>query len=265
MRITVMETDLARLLQRFFCERLIQQQHASARTVSSYRDTFRLLLAFAVQQRQRDISLLCLQDLDAALVLAFLNHLETQRHNAIRTRNARLAAIRAFLQYAALQAPNALATIQSVLAIPMKRFARPLIGYLSHAEIEAILAAPDATSWSGRRDRLLLLLLYNTGARVSELIAIRCADLDLAQRAAVQLHGKGRKERAVPLWQRTAVQVREWLRSPAAARDANAPLPAQDRCSRLPRQPVIRRSCRCLARPRSAARAGQLRIIRDWP
>ena len=210
---TALATDLARRLQGFFCERLIEQQHASARTVASYRDTFRLLLAFLAQQRQRDVGSLCLQDLDAAVVLAFLNQLETQRNNGIRTRNARLAAIRAFLHYAALQEPAALASIQPVLAIPMKRFERPLIGFLSREEIEAILAAPDAATWSGRRDRLLFLLLYNTGARVSEVIAIRRGDLDLAQGAVVHLHGKGRKERAVPLWKRTATQLRAWLRT----------------------------------------------------
>lgn len=225
MRITTVDTDLARLLQRFFYERLIEQQHVSARTIASYRDTFRLLLTYAEQQCQRAASTLCLQDLDATLVLGFLTHLETQRHNAIRTRNARLAAIRAFLHYAALQEPSALATIQSVLAIPMKRFERPLIGFLSREEIEAILEAPDATCWSGRRDRLLLLLLYNTGARVSEVIAIRRSDLDLGHSTSVQLHGKGRKERAVPLWKRTAAQVRDWLRRQSSAEPSQPLLP----------------------------------------
>lgn len=212
MCITAVETDLARLLQRFFYERLIEQQHVSARTVASYRDTFRLLLAYAESVCRRKAGALCLRDLDATLVLGFLSHLETQRHNTIRTRNVRLAAIRAFLHYAALQEPSALATIQSVLAIPMKRFERPLIGFLSREEIEAILAAPEATCWSGRRDRLLFLLLYNTGARVSEVIAIRHGDLALGHGPSVQLHGKGRKERAVPLWTRTAAQVRDWQR-----------------------------------------------------
>jgi site-specific recombinase XerD len=225
MRITTVDTDLARLLQRFFYERLIEQQHVSARTIASYRDTFRLLLTYAEQQCQRAASTLCLQDLDATLVLGFLTHLETQRHNAIRTRNARLAAIRAFLHYAALQEPSALATIQPVLAIPMKRFERPLIGFLAREEIEAILEAPDATCWSGRRDRLLLLLLYNTGARVSEVIAIRRSDLDLGHSTSVHLHGKGRKERAVPLWTRTAVQVRDWLRSQPSAEPSQPLLP----------------------------------------
>lgn len=225
MRMNAVETDLARLLQRFFYERLIAQQHVSARTVASYRDTFRLLLTYAEQQCQRAVSTLSLRDLDTRLILGFLTHLETQRHNVIRTRNARLAAIRAFLHYAALQEPSALATIQPVLAIPMKRFERPLIGFLTGEEMEAILAAPDPTCWSGCRDRLLLLLLYNTGARVSEVTAICHQDLDLVQHPAVHLHGKGRKERAVPLWTRTAAQVRDWLRSQPSVEPSQPLLP----------------------------------------
>jgi integrase/recombinase XerD len=213
MGMSALETDLARLLQRFFLERLVQQQHVSPRTIASYRDTFRLLLAFAEQHLQRAVATLCLQDLDRALVLAFLNHLETQRHNCIRSRNARLAAIRAFLHDAALQEPSALAQIQPVLAIPMKRFERPLVGFLSREEMEAILAAPDPATWSGRRDRLLLLLLYNTGARVSEVTALTRGDIDLPHGRAVHLHGKGRKERVVPLWKRTAEPLREWMRA----------------------------------------------------
>jgi site-specific recombinase XerD len=144
-------------------------------------------------------------------LLAFLDHLETQRQNCIRSRNVRLAAIRAFLHYAALQEPAALAQVQRVLAIPMKRFARPLVGFLSHEEMEAILSAPDAQTWAGRRDRLLLLLLYNTGARVSEPIAIQRRDVDLQHSGAVHLHGKGRKERVLPLWKRTTAPLRAWM------------------------------------------------------
>lgn len=211
MRSTTSETDLARLLQRFFYQRLQQQQHLSARTVASYRDSFRLLFRFAEQHLGRDVNTLCLQDLDVSLVLAFLDHLETHRHNCIRTRNARFAAIRAFLHYVALQEPALLAQVQRVLAIPMKRFERPLVGFLSRDEMEAILAAPDASTWTGQRDHLLLLLLYNTGARVSELISIRRDDVDTQHAQAVQLHGKGRKERVVPLWKRTAQKLDGWI------------------------------------------------------
>lgn len=211
MRSTTSETDLARLVQQFFYQRLQQQQHLSARTVTSYRDTFRLLFRFAEQHLGRNVSTLCLHDLDVSLVLAFLDHLETHRYNCIRSRNARFAAIRAFLHYVALQEPAFLAQVQRVMAIPMKRFERPQVGFLSRDEMEAILAAPDTDTWTGQRDSLLLLLLYNTGARVSELIGIRRGDVDTQHAKAIQLHGKGRKERAVPLWKRTAQKLDEWM------------------------------------------------------
>ncbi len=204
-------TDLARLLQQFFCQRLLQQQRASPQTISSYRDTFRLLLRFAEQHLGRSVSTLCLRDRDVELVLAFLDHLEGTRGNSVRSRNARFAAIRAFLHYAALQEPTALVQIQRVMAIPMKRFDRPLVGFLSGEEMEAIIRAPDPGTWSGQRDQLLLLMLYNTGARVSELIGIHRSDVDSPAYRAVQLHGKGRKQRILPLWQRTTQLLRAWL------------------------------------------------------
>lgn len=201
----------ARLLQQFFLDRLLQQRNASAQTVASYRDTFRLLLQFAERQLHKPPARLELTDLDASFVLAFLNHLERERKNSIRSRNARLAAIRSFLHYAALKEPTALPSIQSVLAIPLKRFERPMIGFLSQAEIAAVLNAPDGASWCGQRDRVMLATLYNTGARVSELIGMRVGDVVLERSASVRLHGKGRKERTVPLWPSTATQIRRWL------------------------------------------------------
>ncbi len=204
-------TDLARLLQAFFCQHLMQQRGASRQTINGYRDTFRLLLRFAETSCGKSIGELALADLDAALVLAFLEDLETRRHNTVRTRNARLAAIRAFVHYAGLQEPAALPGIQRILAIPAKRFDRPVVGFLSRAEIEAILQAPDAHTWSGQRDRALLTAMYNTGARVSELVAARRVDLECERCQALHLHGKGRKERVVPLWRRTAKLLRDWL------------------------------------------------------
>ncbi len=204
-------TDLARLLQLFFCQRLIQQRRVSHQTVSSYRDTFRLLLRFAEEQLGKPANALSLADLDVKLVLGFLDYLESQRHNCIRSRNIRLAAIRSFLQYAALQEPAALPQIQRVLAIPMKRFDRPLVGFLSLEEMEAILNAPDTSTWSGKRDQALLTTLYNTGARVSEVIAIKRQDIESERCTAVYLHGKGRKERVVPLWKRTSAMLRSWI------------------------------------------------------
>ena len=204
-------TDLARLLQAFFCQFLMQQRHASPETVKGYRDTFRLLLHLAEKHTGKSVSELSLSDLDAPLVLAFLDDLEAQRHNAVRSRNARLAAIRAFLHYAALEEPTALPGIQQVLAIPMKRFDRPLVGFLSREEMEAVLQAPDSHTWSGLRDCALLTTLYNSGARVSEIIAARRVDLECEHGQALHLHGKGRKERVVPLWKQTAKLLREWL------------------------------------------------------
>lgn len=204
-------TAFARLLQQFFLDRLLQQRNASAQTVASYRDTFRLLLQFAERQLHKPPARLELTDLDASFVLAFLNHLERERKNSIRSRNARLAAIRSFLHYAALKAPTALPSIQSVLAIPLKRFERPMIGFLSQAEITAVLNAPDGASWCGQRDQAMLATLYNTGARVSELIGMRVGDVVLERSASVRIHGKGRKERIVPLWRSTAAQIRRWL------------------------------------------------------
>lgn len=201
------------LLQKFFLQRLMQQLHASPCTVAAYRDTFRLLLAFTHRQLGKQPSDLLLEDLNAELILDFLNYLEVERHNSIRTRNARFAAIRSFMCYVAFQEPSALAVTQSVLAIPMKRFEQPLIGYLSREHIEAILAAPDRTTWTGQRDRVMLATLYNTGARVSELTGMLVGDLTLEPSASVRIRGKGRKERSIPLWSDTAAQLKGWLRA----------------------------------------------------
>jgi len=145
------------------------------------------------------------------LILAFLNHLEHERHNTIRSRNARLAAIRSFLHFAALQEPAALPTIQRVIAIPMKRFDKPMLGFLSRTEMQAILDAPDSTTWCGQGDRVMFATFYNTGGRVSEITGLKVADVILERNATVRIHGKGRKERCVPLWRTTAKEIRKWL------------------------------------------------------
>jgi integrase/recombinase XerD len=199
------------LVREFFCGRLVAQQNASARTVASYRDTFRLLLGFFAECRGRPPTGITLEDLDAPAVLAFLDHLEQQRGNSIRTRNARLVVLRSFLKYAAARDPTCLPAVQRVLAIPMKRFRRPLLEFLSREEMAAVLSAPDATSWSGQRDRVLFALMYNTGARVSEAIGLRRSDVELAPSRTVRINGKGRKQRVVPLWPSTADRLREWL------------------------------------------------------
>jgi site-specific recombinase XerD len=204
--------NFASLVQEFFHERLIQQQNASKHTVASYRDTFRLLLRYLQQRKHKEPTELTLTDLDAPTVLAFLNDLERSRHNAIRTRNARLAALRSFLKYAVGRDPTALPIAQRVLAIPMKRFNRPLLGYLTREEVTAVVEAPNAGTWSGRRDRALLTLFYNTGIRVSEGIGLRRADVLLERTCAVQVCGKGRKQRQVPLWKTTVALLSEWLK-----------------------------------------------------
>lgn len=207
------------LVQDFFTQRLITQANVSARTVASYRDAFRLLLQYA-EKTGKSATTLTLRDLDASFVLAFLDHLENQRGNSVRTRNVRLVALRSFLHYAALRDPTALPTIERVLAIPTKRFNRPLLGFLSREEIEAILAAPDRSTWSGHRDQVMLATFYNTGARVSEIIALRSQDAQLDHNLCLHLHGKGRKERSVPLWKSTATMIKEWLRQADSRPDA---------------------------------------------
>jgi integrase/recombinase XerD len=199
------------LVQDFFCQRLVAQRNATATTVASYRDTFRLFLRYMQASVGKPPTALSLTDVDAPHVLGFLDHLEKERGNSIRSRNARLAALRSFVQYVALRDPASLPALQRILAIPMKRFNRPLLGFLSDDEIEAILAAPDASTWSGHRDQVMFATFYNTGARVSEVIGLRRADVQLQHRPCLCLHGKGRKDRTVPLWRSTAAALRDWM------------------------------------------------------
>lgn len=205
-------SEFSSLIQRFFLERLMQQKNASPRTVEAYRDTFRLLFIFAEQQLHKSPALLTLSDFNAILILDFLDYLEKERHNSIRSRNARLAAVHSFSRYLALQCPPALLLAQQILAIPTKRYEKPLLGYLSVDEIHALLGAPNPDTWFGQRDRIMLAMMYNTGARVSELTAIRVADVNTKGAASVRLHGKGRKQRTVPLWKETVSQIRRWLK-----------------------------------------------------
>lgn len=204
-------TNLAPTLQAFFTERLITQRHASPHTVTAYRDTFRLLLEFAEAQTRKAPSRLEIEDLHAGFIGTFLEHLETDRANSVRTRNARLAAIHSFFRYAALRHPEHAALIERVLAIPPKRFERHTVAFLIDTEVDALLAAPDRTTWLGRRDHALLLTAIQTGLRVSELANLRCEDLTLGTGANVRCVGKGRKERATPLTSTTVEVLRTWL------------------------------------------------------
>jgi integrase/recombinase XerD len=205
-------TLLAPTLQAWFTDRLITQRNSSPQTIASYRDTLRLLLAFAAEQTGKHPCELDIDDLDAPLIGAFLSHLERERGNTTRTRNNRLAAIHSLYRYAALRHPEHLATIGRVLAIPSKRYERNTVSYLSLDESKALLAAPDRGSWHGRRDHTLLLVAIQTGLRVSELIALRLNDISLSTGAHLRAHGKGRKQRSVPLTRETIAVLRDWLK-----------------------------------------------------
>jgi len=200
-------------LQAFFAEHLLAHKRASPQTIACYRDTFRLLLRFMRGKTGTQPSALPLAALDANAVLAFLDHLERDRGCSVRSRNNRLAAIRSFFRVVSLRVPDRLGQVTQVMAIPIKRGDKRLVHYLSRDEVKALLAAPDRTVWSGRRDHALLLTLYNTGARVSEIIALRREQVRLDTTGAhVELLGKGRKERVVPLWAETAQVLRPWFR-----------------------------------------------------
>lgn len=200
------------LIEAFFTDRLMRQRQVSPNTIASYRDSFCLLFNFAKQRLKKEPSALSLEDLDATFIGSFLNHIEKDRGNCARSRNVRLAAIHSFFKYIALQDPIHSALIQRVLAIPTKRFERRLIDFLTKPEIEALLAAPDQSTWSGRRDSTLLHLAIQTGLRVSELTGITCKDIVLDSGAHVRCKGKGRKERCTPLRKELVATLRRWLR-----------------------------------------------------
>jgi len=202
---------LAPVMEGFFTERLIAQRRASPHTVASYRDTFRLLLGFVQRRTGKAPSKLGIEDLDAVVIGAFLDHLEAERHNSVRTRNNRLAAIHSLFAYAALRHPEHAALIQRVLAIPAKRTDRQLVSFLTDDEVDALLAAPDRDTWVGRRDHALLLVAVQTGLRVSELTSLTRADVELGVGAHLRCHGKGRKERITPLTTQVCAVLQVWL------------------------------------------------------
>ena len=205
------QTSFARLLERFFIERLVRQRQVSSHTVSSYRDTFRLLLQFANRRLHKQPSDLGLGDIDAPLITAFLDDLEATRKITARSRNLRLTAIRSFFHYAAYEEPAHAAQIQRVLAIPGKRCLKGLVNFLDRAEIEALIAAPDQRAWYGRRDHALLLVAVQTGLRLSELTGLRHEDMHLGPAAHVRCVGKGRRERSTPLTKQAVVTMKVWL------------------------------------------------------
>lgn len=200
------------LLESFFTGRLMQQRQASPHTIASYRDTFRLLLQYAQQRLGKAPSQLMVPDLDTTFLGTFLDHLEKKRGNSARSRNVRLAAIHSFFRYVALHAPEYSALAQRVLAIPSKRYVRRAICFLTPPETDALLAAPDLKTWSGRRDRAILLLAVQTGLRAAEVIGLRCENIVLGAGAHVQCLGKGRKTRCTPLRKEAVLVLRGWLR-----------------------------------------------------
>jgi site-specific recombinase XerD len=202
---------VAPLIQAFFVEHLVRYKRASPQTVDSYRDAFRLLFCFLHKTRGIEPAALRLADLDAPSLLAFLEHLEQERGNGARSRNARLAAFRSFFRFVALREPSSLDLVTRALAIPNKHSDRRMVRSLARQEIEAILAAPDRATWTGRRDHALILTLYNSGARASEICALERARVGFGTSSALQLFGKGRKERAVPLWKNTARVLHGWF------------------------------------------------------
>ncbi len=202
---------LSSMVQSFFTQHLTEHKQVSPRTVTAYRDTFRLLFTFVQNKTSHTPSEVEIQELDAPMILEFLDHLESARSNQARSRNARLSAIRSFFKYASLRDVEHLAIANRVLAIPNKRAARPMITYLTRPEVDAILAVPNRETWLGSRDHALLLALYNTGARSSEMTGATRGQVSFGSTALFQLHGKGRKERTVPLWPQTARVLHRWF------------------------------------------------------
>lgn len=219
--------SFASLIQQFFTEYLVAQRAVSPRTVDSYRDALMLFLNFISHETGKEPSRLGLADMQPEMILAFLDHLEQERGNAVRSRNLRLTALRAFLKFAGRRDIASLRVVERALAVPMKRFERPMLGFLTREEMLAVLGQPGET-WTAQRDHLLLAMLYNTGARVSEMISVRVADIVLDGGACVHLRGKGRKQRSVPLWHATVREIRAWLRVNPTLRNEAALLPNRD-------------------------------------
>jgi site-specific recombinase XerD len=205
--------SFAALLEHFFTQRLMQQRQASPHTISSYRDTFRQFLKFVQQRLRKPPARLNLEEIDAPLIVAFLDGVE--KHGlSVRSRNLRLTALHSFFRYAAFEVPDHSAQIQRVLAIPSKRFTRTLVQFLTRAEVDALLAAPDQRTWSGRRDHAFLLVAVQTGLRLSEMTGLTREDVILGTGGHVRVIGKGRKERCTPLARSTRAVVKTWLREP---------------------------------------------------
>ena len=235
-------STLPALLQRFFTERLTAQLQASPNTIAGYRDTFRLLLRYASQRRNKPPTMLRIEDLDSALIGDFLTHVEKFRRNSARSRNTRLAAIRSFYRFVAMNEPEHALHCQRILAMPNKRYVRRTVDFIDRTEMEALLAAPDSATWIGRRDRAILLLALQTGLRVSELINLNCCDVAFGPGAHVRCEGKGRKQRSTPLRRDTIKTIEAWLRERAGDDDDPVfPTIRGDRLSRDAVEHIVRK------------------------
>jgi integrase/recombinase XerD len=210
-------TCLAPLVEAFFTDRLCKQRQASPNTIASYRDAFRLLLGFAQDHLKKDPSDLLLTDIDAPLIGAFLDHLETKRGNVARSRNARLSAIHSFFKFLSAREPGHAGLIHRVRAIPDKKFDRNIVDFLTRPEMEALLRAPDRTTWIGRRDHLLLLMMIQTGLRVSEAISLRSDQIVFGTSSHIRCRGKSRKERCTTMTRQTTRELRTWQKEQDAS------------------------------------------------
>ena len=217
--------SFAPLLQRFFTQRLMQQRQASPHTISSYRDTFCHFLKLFHQRLHMPPSRLSFEEIDAPLIVAFLDDLEKRKGISVRSRNLRLTAIHSFFRYAAFEMPTLCAQIQRVLAIPSKRFTRTLVPFLARPEVDALLAAPDQRTWAGRRDHAFMLVAVQTGLRLSEMTGLKREDLILGVGAHVRVIGKGRKERCTPVAKSVLAVLKAWLREPQRG-DGNVLFPS---------------------------------------
>lgn len=224
------------LLESYFTDRLIRQRKASPNTIASHRDTFKLLLKFAQQYIKKEPSKLMTEDLDTPFIGSFLDYLEKERGNEAQTRNIRLSAIRSFFKYVALEEPACSALVQRIRAIPNKRCKHKPVEFLTSTEIAGLLAAPGQSTWADRRDKALLLLALQTGLRVSELVGLRCKDVELGSGAHVRCLGKGRKERCTPLRKEVVATLRAWLRERNC--DSSEPLFPNARGTQLSRDGV---------------------------
>ena len=235
-------TTLPALIQQFFTDRLCTQMQASPNTIAGYRDTLRLLLRFASERTGRAPTKLKIEDLDADRVGEFLAHVERERRNSARTRNTRLAAIRSLFRFVAMNEPAYMLHCQRILAMPSKRYVRRTVEFLDHAEIDALLAAPDCSTWVGRRDHAILMVALQTGLRASELINLRRCDIVAGTGAHIRCEGKGRKQRCTPLRQETLKVLEAWLREGAGTE--SDPLFSTNRGTRLSRdalEDIVRR------------------------